>query len=95
MIQASTKIGFIFSFFVLIYSKQFLFTGSYNGTTIDVCLPQGWGLVFQQKGMLHAGLPVEGTGDKYIAQAGLLRGEPNYVSGACAVFKYGPGLAPY
>jgi len=69
--------------------------GSYNGTTIDVCLPQGWGLVFQQKGMLHAGLPVEGTGDKYIAQAGLLRGEPNYVSGACAIFKYGPGLAPY
>lgn len=35
-------------------------------------------------------------GHKYIAQAGLLRGEPDYISGQCGVFKYGPGLAnPY
>merc|ERR1712106_246364 len=70
-------------------------SGSYTEDPIDICLPQGWGLVFQQMGLLHAGLPVEGSGSKYIAQAGLLRAEPNYVSGACAVFKYGPGLAPY
>jgi len=69
--------------------------GSYSGRTVDVCLPQGWALVFQQKGVLHAGLPVEGEGAKYIAQAGILRAEPTYTAGACAIFKYGPGLAPY
>ena len=51
--------------------------------------------MFQQKGLLHAGLPVDGEGAKYIAQAGLLRAEPNYTAGASAIFKYGPGLAPY
>ena len=70
-------------------------TGTYHGTTVDVCLPQGWALVFQQKGLLHAGLPVEGEGAKYIAQAGVLRAEPSYTAGASAIFKYGPGLAPY
>jgi len=69
--------------------------GTYTGATIDVCLPQGYGLVFQQKGLLHAGLPVEGSGAKYIGQAGVLRGEPSYVSGASTVFKYGPGLNPH
>jgi len=69
--------------------------GTYHGTTVDVCLPQGWALVFQQKGLLHAGLPVEGEGAKYIAQAGVLRAEPSYTAGASAIFKYGPGLAPY
>ena len=34
--------------------------GNYTGNTVDVLLPQGYGLVFQQKGMLHAGLPVKG-----------------------------------
>ena len=34
--------------------------GNYTGKTVDVLLPQGYGLVFQQKGMLHAGLPVKG-----------------------------------
>eukprot|EP00091_Calanus_sinicus_P012774 TRINITY_DN28566_c0_g1_i1.p1 TRINITY_DN28566_c0_g1~~TRINITY_DN28566_c0_g1_i1.p1 ORF type:complete len:173 (-),score=30.03 TRINITY_DN28566_c0_g1_i1:62-514(-) len=68
--------------------------GTYNSGTSDVCLPQGWGLVFQQKGLLHAGLPVEGEDAKYIAQAGLLRGEPNYTAMETAIFKYGPGLVP-
>ena len=72
-----------------------MFAGTYNGATSDVCLPQGWGLVFQQKGLLHAGLPVDGDGAKYIAQAGLLRAEPNYTAMETAIFKYGPGLAPY
>jgi len=66
--------------------------GTYRGSTTDVCLPQGWGLVFQQKGLLHAGLPVYGDTAKYIAQAGLLRAEPDHVAGAVAVFRYGPGL---
>jgi hypothetical protein len=34
--------------------------GNYTGNTVDVLLPQGFGLVFQQKEMLHAGLPVTG-----------------------------------
>ena len=56
---------------------------------------QGYGLVFQQKGMLHAGLPVKGNNPKYIAQAGVLRGEPDGVVGQCGVFRYGPGLQSY
>ena len=60
-----------------------------------MCLPRGYGLIFQQRGLLHAGLPVIGEGVKYIAQAGLLRAEPQHVSGPCAVFKYGPGLANF
>jgi len=69
--------------------------GTYHGNTLDVCLPQGYAMVFQQKGLLHAGLPVVGEGAKYIAQAGVLRAEPSYTAGASAIFKYGPGLAPY
>jgi len=69
--------------------------GTYHGETVDVCLPQGYAMVFQQKGLLHAGLPVVGEGAKYIAQAGVLRAEPSYTAGASAIFKYGPGLAPY
>ena len=44
---------------------------------------------------MHAGLPVQEEGKKYIAQAGLLRAEPDHISGASAVFKYGPGLANF
>ena len=61
-------------------------------------LPQGWALVFQQKGLFHAGLPVEaGTGTKYIAQAGLLRAEPEpgVLTGPASVFKYAPGIQKY
>lgn len=69
--------------------------GNYTGNTVDVLLPQGFGLVFQQKEMLHAGLPVTGEDPKYIAQAGVLRGEPDGITGRCAVFRYGPGLKSY
>ena len=69
--------------------------GNYTGKTIDVLLPQGYGMVFQQKGMLHAGLPVKGENSKYIAQAGVLRAEPDGVVGQCSVFRYGPGLKSY
>ena len=47
--------------------------GTYGGRTIDIYLPQGYALVFQQRGLMHAGQPVTGDGVKYIAQAGLLR----------------------
>ena len=55
---------------------------------------QGAGLVFQQRGQLHAGLPVS-SGEKWIAQAGLLRGEPQEFLGPLSIFKYGPGLQTY
>ena len=42
--------------------------GTYNGKTVDICLPQGYALVFQQKNLFHAGMPVVGSGVKYIAQ---------------------------
>ena len=76
-------------------ATRFFVDGDYTGKTIDVLLPQGYGIVFQQKGMLHAGLPVKGKNPKYIAQAGVLRGEPDGVVGQCGVFRYGPGLQSY
>ena len=65
-----------------------------DGDCVDICLPQGWALVFQQRGLYHAGLPVKGQGVKYIAQAGLLRGEPELgvVMGPTSTFKYATGL---
>ena len=65
---------------------------------MDILLPQGWALVFQQKGLYHAGLAVEAhSGPKYIAQAGLLRAEPEpgVLTGPAAVFKYAPGIQKY
>jgi len=75
-------------------ATRFFMDGTYKGRTVDICLPQGYALVFQQKGLLHAGMPVIGDGVKYIAQAGLLRGEPErgVLTGPASVFKYGPGL---
>jgi len=62
--------------------------------TVDICVPKGWGLVFEQKGLFHAGLPIKGDGVKYIAQAGVLRGEPQpgVLTGPTATFKYAPGV---
>ena len=37
----------------------------------------------------------KGQDPKYIAQAGVLRGEPDGITGRCAVFRYGPGLKSY
>ena len=71
--------------------------GTYSGRTVDICVPQGWALVFQQRGLFHAGMPLKGPGTKYIAQAGVLRGEPEpgVVTGPAAVFKYAPGIRNY
>jgi hypothetical protein len=55
-----------------------------------VFLPQGYAIVFEQKGLLHAGLEVH-EGEKYIAQAGLLRAQSDRRF-APAVFKVGLGL---
>jgi len=75
-------------------ATRFFQSGSYTADTLDIALPQGAGLVFQQRGQLHAGLPVS-SGEKWIAQAGLLRGEPHQFLGPLSIFKYGPGLQTY
>ena len=60
---------------------------------IDVVLPPGGILVFQQVGLLHCGMPIQ-EGIKFIAQSGILRGQPEGKLKP-AVFRYGPGLKPY
>ena len=74
---------------------RFFMDGDYSGRTVDICLPRGYALVFQQRGLYHAGLPVLGDGVKYIAQTGLLRAEPErgVITGPASVFKYAPGLS--
>jgi len=74
-------------------ATRLFLSGKYDQDTVDIKLPQGYALVFQQKGMLHAGLDVVRPAGacKYIAQAGLLRA-PGQVLGAPSVFKVGPGL---
>ena len=69
-------------------------SSSISEGTVDICVPKGWGLVFEQKGLFHAGLPIKGDGVKYIAQAGVLRGEPQpgVLTGPTATFKYAPGV---
>lgn len=62
----------------------------YDDTAIDVELPRGFALVFAHR-LLHAGLPPK-SGTKYIAQAGILRDEPESVIGSLSTFKFGPGL---
>ena len=46
-----------------IITKQ-LKPGTFTGRTVDIFLPQGWALAFQQRGVIHAGLPVKGDGVK-------------------------------
>eukprot|EP00978_Attheya_sp_CCMP212_P008497 scaffold19934_cov50-Attheya_sp.AAC.5 len=53
-------------------------TGGLYDYAVDVWLPQGWGLMFPQAGMLRAGQPVlEGHGPKYVTQAGVPRTLPD------------------
>jgi len=78
-------------------ATRLFLSGKYDQDTLDIRLPQGCALIFQQKGMLHAGLEVKapGGGDspgcKYIAQAGLLRGQSE-IRAAPSLNKLGPGL---
>lgn len=64
--------------------------GRYDETAVDVALPRGYALVFDQT-LLHAGQRVR-AGSKFIAQAGVLRGEPDTPQRAPSVFRFGPGL---
>jgi len=68
--------------------------GQYN-TAVDVFLPRGWAIVFRQKGLIHAGQPVQSENPKYIAQAGVLRLLPKTAFSVPSVFRLGPGLQDY
>lgn len=61
---------------------------------VDVVLPRGWALVFKQRGLLHAGQPVERSSPcpKYVAQTGILRVLPEGILVRPSVFKNGPGV---
>ena len=48
-----------------------------------------------ERNLLLNFLTFKGEDPKYIAQAGVLRGEPDGIVGRCAVFRYGPGLKSY
>ena len=74
-------------------ATRFFPTGNFDSseTAIDVKLPEGGMLVFEQHGLLHNGMEVI-NGVKMIAQSGILRAHcegPRKIS----VFKFGPGLA--
>ena len=69
-------------------------TGKYDDTAVDVLLPRGYALVFEQT-LLHAGLAVT-RGTKYILQTGLLRGEPPLGRPVrSSTFKFAPALANF
>ena len=76
-------------------ATRFFPTGDFKSAedAIDVRLPQGGMLIFEQHGILHNGMEVT-KGVKFIAQSGILRAQPEGLVKP-AVFKWGPGLKPY
>jgi len=64
------------------------------GHAVDVALPRGWGLVFRQRGLMHAGQPLSPSSPcpKHVAQAGVLRVLPEGVLQKPSVFKNGVGV---
>ena len=76
-------------------ATRFFPTGNFEtpNEAIDVKLPQGGMLIFQQLGMLHNGMAVT-DGIKIIAQSGILRAQPEGLMKP-AIFRWGPGLKQY
>ena len=72
-------------------ATRFWPTGNYDDTAVDVELPCGYAVIFEQK-LLHAGLAVQ-AGAKHIAQAGILRGMPKGLGHRPSTFRLGPGLS--
>ena len=69
-------------------------TGKYDDSAIDVELPRGYALVFEQS-LLHTGLAVT-HGSKYILQSGLLRSEPPAGRPVRnSTFRFGPALTNF
>jgi len=77
-------------------ATRFFPTGDFKNAedTIDVRLPQGGMLIFEQIGLLHNGMEVT-DGVKYIAQSALVRAQPKGLIGQPSLFRWGPGLKPY
>ena len=76
-------------------ATRFFPTGSFENPNeaIDVRLPKGGMLIFEQYGLLHNGMPIlEGT--KMIAQSALVRAQPEGLVKP-AIFRWGPGLKRY
>jgi len=71
-------------------ATRFYPKGTYN-FAVDVELPRGWGLVFLQKRLLHAGQALL-SGCKYVAQAGIMRYLPPGMTFRPNIFSFGPGL---
>ena len=69
-------------------------TGKYDESAVDVELPRGYALVFEQT-LLHTGLEVT-HGRKFILQAGLLGSEPPPEQPVRnSTFRFGPALANF
>ena len=77
-------------------ATRFFPTGDFKNAddAIDVRLPQGGMLIFEQIGLLHNGMEVT-DGVKYIAQSALVRAQPKGLIGQPSLFRWGPGLKPY
>lgn len=73
-------------------ATRFWPTGRYD-TAVDVALPMGSVLVFEQRDLLHEGRPVK-SGVKWVAQTGLFREASDNTAGLQLVrFRWGPGLS--
>ena len=76
-------------------STRFFPTGDFKNPddAIDVRLPRGGMLIFEQYGLLHNGMEVT-NGVKMIAQSAILRAQPEGLAKP-SIFRWGPGLKPY
>jgi len=61
---------------------------------VDVIVPKGWAIVFKQRGLLHAGQPIQNDSPcpKYVAQAGVLRILPKGTVLKPSIFRLGPNI---
>jgi len=71
-------------------STRFFPKGDYS-ESVDVFIPQGFALVFRQKGLLHCGAPVA-AGQKMVAQAGMMRVLGPAEKNRPNIFRQGPGM---
>lgn len=68
--------------------------GQYQNA-VDVFIRCGHAILFQQKGLSHAGQPVTGETSKCVAQAGVLRHPDAKTLIHPSIFRMGPGLTEF